>query len=103
MGLHKPIAHLNTGRIWYWGFDRSRRKIESAIRRFGGWDVTPWRSADEEQKSSGTYAMTENPSMDRSVSEAMGENATPEIKEDPKERMDSRKKSLRAGLRCIAG
>ena len=53
-------------RIWYWGFDRSRETRES-IRRFGGWDVTPWRSADEEQKSSGTYADAENPSMDRSV------------------------------------
>lgn len=87
------------GGIWYWGFDRSRRKIESAIRRFGGWDVTPWRSADEEQKSSGTYAMTENPSMDRSVSEAMGENATPEIKEDPKERMDSRYRAIERLIR----
>lgn len=87
------------GGIWYWGFDRSRRKIESAIRRFGGWDVTPWRSADEEQKSSGTYAMTENPSMDRSVSEAMEENATPEIKEDPKERMDSRYRAIERLIR----
>lgn len=78
------------GGIWYWGFDRARRKIEGAIRRFGGWDVTPWRSADEEQKSFGTYEMQENPSMDCSVSEAMGENATPEIKEDSKERMDAK-------------
>ena len=37
--------------------------------------------------------------MDRSVSEAMGENATPEIKEDPKERMDSRYRAIERLIR----
>ena len=39
--------------------------------------------------------------MDCSVSEAMGENATPEIKEDPKERMDARYRAIeRPDPRC---
>ena len=37
--------------------------------------------------------------MDRSVSEAMEENATPEIKEDPKERMDSRYRAIERLIR----
>lgn len=87
------------GGIWYWGFDRTRRKVENAIRRFGGWDVTPWKSMDEETKTDRTYSMSENPSMDRSVSEAMGETMTPGAREETKERMDARYRAIERLIR----
>ena len=87
------------GGIWYWGFDRARKKIEGAVRRAGGWDVTPWKSVNEEENSAGNYNITENPAMDRSVAAAMGETISSDAKEDPEERMDARYRAIERLIR----
>lgn len=33
----------------YWGFERTRNRIVSSVKKIGGWDVIPWKSATQKE------------------------------------------------------
>ena len=39
----------------YWGFERTRNRIVSSVKRIGGWDVIPWKSARTERSRCGKH------------------------------------------------
>lgn len=36
------------GGVIYWGFERTRNRIISSVKKLGGWDVIPWKSVVQE-------------------------------------------------------
>ena len=47
-------SFLNTlggiiGGAIYWGFERTRNRIVSSVKKIGGWDVIPWKSATQKE------------------------------------------------------
>ena len=37
------------GGVIYWGFERTRNRIVSSVKKIGGWDVIPWKSATQKE------------------------------------------------------